>query len=131
MGPHQCDVGPMGPRPRWQVSEQDEEDLATAPTDEEIAEIFNFSQAKSTSIDIIIEFENDGNTTVAIGGATYPWKDILTEKGFKYDRAGTQLWHAEEGTDTDELEAMFDEYGFTVEKYDNAVENDEDCDEEQ
>ena len=50
----------------------------------------------------------------------------LKEKGFKFDRVNTFMRHAPAGTDTAELEAMMDEYGFIVEKYDGGVDEDED-----
>ena len=46
---------------------------------------------------------------------------LRTEKGFKFDRVDTHMWHAPVGTETDELESMFEEYGFNVEYYDDAV----------
>ena len=68
------------------VSEEDEADLATAPTDEDIAEVFNFDEAKSVDIQVIAEFDKDGENMVAIGGTTYPFKDILVLHGFQFDR---------------------------------------------
>ena len=59
--------------------------------------------------------------TVAIGGSTFAWKDILNEQGFKFDGI-TKMWHASTGTDTDEVEAMMDDYGFAVEKFDTMME---------
>ena len=103
------------------VSAEDEADLANALTDEEIVEVFDFPEAKPAAINIIAEFAKDGEDTIAIGGTTYPWKDTLTEKGFKFDRVDTHMWHAPVGTETDELESMFEEYGFNVEYYDDAV----------
>ena len=32
------------------------------------------------------------------------------------------MWHAPTGTETDEIEAMMDDYGFDVEKFDTAME---------
>ena len=87
------------------VSEEDEADLATAPTDEDIAEVFNFEEAKSVDIQVIAEFDKDGENMVAIGGTTYPFKDILVFHGFQFDRT-TMFWLAPAGTDTEDIETM-------------------------
>ena len=47
------------------------------------------------------------------------WKNVLDKKGFKFTGV-TKMWHAPAGTDTDELEAMMEEYGFAVDTYDTA-----------
>ena len=103
------------------VSEEDEADLAEAPTDEDIADVFNFEEAKEVDIQLIAEVDKDGEMMTAFGGSTYAWKDILTSHGFQFDRT-TSLWLAPAGTDTDELEAKMADYGFPVEKFDNAME---------
>ena len=108
------------------VSEEDEADLTDGvpgvPTDEEIYDVFDFEQAKSVDIQLIAEFDNDGEETVAVGGCTFAWKDVLMEHGFEFD-GRTRMWHAPAGTDTDEIEAMMDEYGFAVEKFDTSVQD--------
>ena len=103
------------------VSEQDEADLADAPTDEEIADVFDFEDANPVNINIVAEFNMNGDVTKAIGGATYAFKDLLTKKGFEFDRAITKMWHAPVDTDTDDIEAMMEQYGFNVENFDDAV----------
>ena len=103
------------------VSEKDEEDLMeSAPTDEDIGEIFTFPEVKDTTISIINEFDVDGNTNIAIAGSTYPFKDMIKDNGFTFHRDG-QMWIAPLGTDISSLEEKFDEYGFDVEKYDEAA----------
>ena len=103
------------------VSEEDEADLATAPTEEDIAEVFNFDEAKSVDIQLIAEFDQYGENMVAIGGTTYPFKDILVFHGFQFDRT-MHFWLAPAGTDTEDIETMMADYGFPVEKFDNAME---------
>ena len=103
------------------VSEKDEQDLMeSAPTDEDIGEIFTFPEVKDTTISIINEFDVDGNANIAIAGSTYPFKDIIKDNGFTFHRDG-QMWIAPLGTDISSLEEKFDEYGFDVEKYDEAA----------
>ena len=100
------------------VSEQDEKDLnETAPSDEDIAEIFNFPEAKSTAIAIINEV---GDDNMGIAGDTFPFKEYIKDAGFMFDRDKI-MWVAPMGTDISSLEEMFDQYGFDVEKYDEAA----------
>ena len=102
------------------VSPEDEKDIiANGPTDEEIAAVFDFPEVKTAHIEIVKSFDLDGEDTVAIGKDTYVWKNILDKKGFKFEFV-TKMWHAPAGTDTDELEAMMEEYGFAVDTYDTA-----------
>ena len=103
------------------VSEPDEKELtATGPTDEEIAAVFDFPEVDEVNINIIESFvTDDGEDTKAIGGNTYPWHQPLKALGFKFSRI-TMMWHGPVGTDTDEVEAKMDEYGFAVEKYADA-----------
>ena len=69
------------------VSADDEKDLnASAPSDEDIAEIFDFPEAKSATISVVAEFDFDGDVTKAIGGDTYPWKDELNKKSFAFNK---------------------------------------------
>ena len=103
------------------VSEKDEEDLMeAAPTDEDIGEIFNFPEAKDTTISIINEFDVDGDAKVAIAGTTFPFKEMIKEYGFTFHR-DTNMWIAPIGTDISSLEEKFDEYGFDVENFDEAA----------
>ena len=44
-----------------------------ADPDEDIAEVFNFEEAKSVDIQLIAEFDKDGENMVAICGTTYPF----------------------------------------------------------
>ena len=100
------------------VSKEGESDLTeSAPTDDEIFEVFDFDERKSVDIRIIAEFNHDGENTVAIGGATYPFKNILMKEGFEFDGV-TTYWHAPEGTETEEIQAMMEEFGFNVELFD-------------
>ena len=103
------------------VSADDEEDLETnGPTDEDIDQVFDFEEYKPAEISIILEFELDGEMTKAIGGMTFPWKDILQEIGFTFSYR-TKMYHAPVDTDTDEIEALFDEYGFDVETFEEMA----------
>ena len=70
---------------------------------------------------MIAEFDQYGENMVAIGGTTYPFKDILVFHGFQFDRT-TMFWLAPAGTDTEDIETMMADYGFPVEKFDNAME---------
>ena len=105
------------------VAAEDEADLqATAPTDEDISDIFDFPEAKSTDIDMIASIEVDGDEKTAIGGDTYAFKDLIKKAGFEFD--GTKMmWLAPVDTDTTELEDTFEEYGFNIEKYDAVAED--------
>ena len=53
------------------VSEEDEADLASAPTDEDIAEVFNFEEAKSVDIQVIAEFDKDPHHTQCTNALWY------------------------------------------------------------
>ena len=107
------------------VSEKDEEDLnESAPTDEDIADVFDFAEVKSTTINIIECIDVNGEEKKAIAGATYQFKTKITNAGFNFDRT-INMWLAPVGTDTAELEEMMDKYGFTVDTYDEAMEDDE------
>ena len=103
------------------VSEEDEKDLLeTAPTDEDIEEIFNFPEAKDTTISIISEVDIDGEPMMALAGFTYPFKDDIKEVGFNFYGANN-MWIAPVGTDISELEEKFHLYGFNVENFDEAA----------
>ena len=65
-----------------------------------------------------------GEEGEAIAGDTYQFKTKITNAGFKFDRT-INMWLAPVGTDTAELEEMMDKYGFTVDTYDEAMEDDE------
>ena len=101
------------------LSPDDGNDLDTnGPTDEDIDEVFDFEERKLAEISIILEFELDGEMTKAIGGMTFPWKETLQEAGFIFSFQ-TKMYHAPVDTDTDDIEAMFDEYGFDVETFEH------------
>ena len=77
-----------------------------------------------------------GELNLAIGGTTYPFKDILKKHGFAFNNIVNdqplQLWlrvepEAQPDMDADDLEALFDQYGFEVDRYD-GVEGSEDED---
>ena len=69
--------------------------------------------------------------------STYPFKDILTKEGFGFknivDGQALKLWlrvEPEAKPDVDDLEALFEKYGFVVERYDGVQDADEDEDED-
>ena len=78
---------------------------------------------------LVDSFELDSQETKAIGGRTYPWGPDLKKIGFNWKPA-TMMWHAPADTDTEELEAKFEEYGFNVDKYDAVADDDEEHDDE-
>ena len=114
------------------VSEKDEKDLASVTFDETI-----FDDAHPAEVKIFpLEVEGDGeiNFSLAISGTTYPFNKILKQKGFAFHNIVNgqplKLWLREEPegqheVDADDLEEMFEEYGFTVDKYDGVAEDDE------
>ena len=114
------------------VSEKDERDLASVTVDETI-----FDDAHRAEVKIFpLEVEGDGeiNLNLAIAGTTYPFNKILKQAGFTFHNMVNgqplKLWLREESEDQPEvdagdLEEMFKEYGFTVDKYDGVAEDDE------
>ena len=114
------------------VSEKDERDLASVTVDETI-----FDDAHRAEIKIFpLEVEGDGNINLnlAIAGTTYPFNKILKQAGFTFHNVVNgeplKLWLREESdgqpeVDAGDLEEMFKEYGFTVDKYDGVAEDDE------
>ena len=117
------------------VSEEDEADInKTAPTDEEIAEVFNFPEAKELGIHKM-PVTIAGQEMIGFGGTTVAFKDEFKERGFSFHRnvindALVQLWVAPIDTDTTDLEGMFEEYGFPLEEFDGVDECDDDDDDE-
>ena len=75
----------------------------------------------------------DGADKLALGGATYAFKEELKERGFSFHNSvngedGVQLWLAPADTaNKEELEELIAEYGFVLDEYDGV---DEDEDEE-
>ena len=57
---------------------------------------------------------------MGIAGDTFPFKEYIKDAGFTFNRDKT-MWVAPMGTDISSLEEMFDQYGFDVEKYDEAA----------
>ena len=111
------------------VSPEAEADInKTGPTDDEIAEVFNFPEAKELGI-TKMPVTIDGEEMIAFGGTTIAFKDVFKEHGFKFvkviDDKVVQLWVAPIDTDTTELEGMFDEYGFPLEEFD-GMDNEDD-----
>lgn len=114
------------------VSAEDEKDLnESAPTDEDIRAIFDFEEAHSNVINIIGSIDLNGTDNVGIKGATFDFKDEFNAlDAWSWD-PHSKFWLAPLGTNTDELEAIFEEYGFDVEHYDGiAGHGDSDEDEE-
>jgi len=108
------------------VSPEDAADLEGTVVDESV-----FEDANSCDM-ALMPLEVDGQMMGAVGGCTYPWGDELKERGFKFhhaiDGAVANVWTAPINTvDFDELEALFEEYGFPTTKYDGVA---EDSDEE-
>lgn len=114
-----------------EVSKDDEETLdKNGPTDKSIDETFNFPEAKSTEIAVIKPVVVNGEEKVAIGQDTYAFKNEIDKKGFKFN-GDMKLWLAPIDTDTDELEDLFEEYGFDVEYYDGMGEEVDEEDEDE
>ena len=96
-----------------------------------------FDDANPAEVKIFpLEVEGDGeiNLSLAISGTTYPFNKILKQKGFAFHNIVNgqplKLWLREEPEgqpedDADDLEEMFEEYGFTVDKYDGVAEDEE------
>ena len=113
------------------VSEKDEQDLAGVTVDETIFEDANPAEVKIFPLEV----EGDGeiNLNLAIAGTTYPFNKILKQKGFAFHNIvngqSLKLWLREIPEDQPEadndLEEMFHEYGFIVDKYDGVAEDDE------
>ena len=78
-------------------------------------------EANRACIDLVpVQVEDE--EMLAVMGTTFPWKDELKERGFKYDESdGTPKWMApKESVDQDDLISTFEDYGFTVEVYDGV-----------
>ena len=113
------------------VSADDEKDLADIAVDESI-----FDDANAVDI-TMFPLVVDGELNMAVGGTTYPFKDILTKEGFSFKNIvngqALKLWlrvEPEAKLDVDDLEALFEKYGFVVERYDGVQDADEDEDED-
>ena len=109
------------------VSEKDKQDLASVTVDETIFDNAHQSEIK------IFPLEVEG-PNLAIAGTTYPFNKILKQAGFTFHNVVNgeplNLWLREESdgqpeVDAGDLEEMFEEYGFTVDKYDGVAEDDE------
>ena len=77
-----------------------------------------------------------GSGSLAEGVTSYPFKDILTNHGFTFKNTVNdqplRLWlrvepEGQPDMDADDFEALFEEYGFEVDRYDGEDE-DEDAD---
>lgn len=102
------------------VSEQDENDLnESGPTDEDIAAVFDFEEAKSTTITIVKQFTVNDEIKKAIAGDSYPFKDHIKDAGFSWNPE-LSMWLAPPDTETEDLEAMMTEYGFEIDSFDDG-----------
>ena len=104
------------------VSKEDEDDLTkNGPTNEDIADIFDFDQykAKDFDIKIIKELELDGQMTQGVGGYTFLWKQDLEALQFQFSY-NTHLWHGPTDTDLTDLEAKMVKYGFNADHFDGV-----------
>ena len=86
-----------------------------------------FEEANRACIDLVpVQVEDE--EMLAVMGTTFPWKDELKERGFKFTNElngeeGVQMWVApKESVDLEALEAVITEWGFTVDKYDGGDE---------
>ena len=115
------------------VSEKDEKDLANVTVDETIFDDAHQAEVKIFPLEVE---QGDGeiNLNLAIAGTTYPFNKILKQAGFTFHNVVNgqplKLWLREEPegkpeVDAHDLEEMFNEYGFTVDKYDGVAEDDE------
>ena len=96
----------------------------TAPTDEDIDEIFDFPEVKPWEIEKVT-FTLDGEEVIGFGGATYAFRPDFNEfegcKFYKvYGGQAINMWVAPPDTDTAELEEKMAEYGFHLVEYDGA-----------
>ena len=112
-----------------EVSDEDKKCLADVTVDPTI-----FDDATEALIKIF-PLEVDDELNLAIGGSTYPWGDVLTKAGvaFKHIVNGEplNLWlrvepEGQPEVTADDLEAKFEEYGFVVERFDGAEDDDMD-----
>jgi hypothetical protein len=88
-----------------------------------------FEGANAAAIDVV-PLKVDDDDMIGVTGTTYPWKDELKERGFKYTQEvngeeGLAMWLAAKDTvDMDDLTGAFQEYGFAVDVWD-GVEGDD------
>ena len=88
-----------------------------------------FEHADATEISIINNIDVEGTTMVGLHGTTYPFKEILKEKGFTFLNElngfdGVSMWIAPQATvDIEDLVALFHEYGFEVDMFDGVDED--------
>jgi len=94
-----------------------------------------FDDAKPAEIQLVLNLDVEGDSEegemmVGVTGTTYPFKEELKAKGFRFHdtvngEENVQMWLApQDDVDTDELTALFEEYGFAVEQFD-GVDDDE------
>jgi hypothetical protein len=88
-----------------------------------------FEGARPVDIQIIETVIQDGEEYVGVGGSTYPFKDELKDRGFKFQATINgklvQLWlKPKDDVDLDDLAVLFTEYGFDVEQYEAIDEED-------
>ena len=113
-----------------EVSEECEKSLAHISVDESI-----FDDAKEASI-TMFPLEVDGKMTLAVGGTTFPWGDKLKKEKFSFEHIVNgeplNLWLRDEDTnadmDADDLQELFEEFGWTVNRYDGVEDNKDDDD---
>ena len=102
------------------VLEQDERDLnESGPTDADIAAVFDFEEAKSTTITIVNEFTVNDEIKKAIAGDTVPFKDRINDAGFSWNQE-LCMWLAPPNTETEDLEEIMTEYGFQIDSFDDG-----------
>ena len=101
------------------VSADDAKDLNNVTVDESIFDDANPAAIKM--FPMILEDE----LTLAIGGTTYPFKDILKKEGFEFKHLVNDqplnLWlrvelEAQPNMDANDFETLFEEYGFGVDR---------------
>jgi hypothetical protein len=84
-----------------------------------------FEGANAAAIDIV-PLKIDDEDVICVTGTTYPWKDELKERGFKYTQEvngedGLAMWLAPKDTvELDDLTGTFEDYGFAVEVWDGV-----------
>ena len=88
-----------------------------------------FEHANATEISIINNIDVEVTTMVGLHGTTFPFKEILKEKGFTFLNElngfdGVSMWIAPQATvDIEDLVALFHEYGFEVDMFDGVDED--------
>ena len=91
------------------------------------ASVFEHANPAEINIFPLIEEEEEEELLV-VTGTTYPWKDVLETRGFKYfNDEGISQWRAPAKDHiAQDLATLFDEYGFETEIFDGVNDDGDD-----